>query len=648
MDNSILERIEVSQQKLTEVSQALKNRFVGLDEIIDNIILNMTVWHAMPELVGRPVIINLWGMTGVGKTDLVRNLVKELGMADKFAEIQLSNKSQTSETTVQKILTRSAIDPDEKGILLLDEIQRYRTVQADGSEIHEHDFQDVWMLLSDGQFASSGHTKNQLMDMLIEDMYYKQMAEDNQAEMEVESPAKKKKKRTVKQEAKHVVRKYKMGLWSAREFKRTLRLSQPLDEIMQWDDGKRYEMIEASLKDQTTFEGNSYKQLLIFISGNLDEAYEMSSSTGDADVDADIFYEFSKRINFITIKRVLRSKFKPEQIARLGNVHMIYPSLNKASYREIIRRKVQEIIDGVKDYGVEFNMDKSVYEAIYRNGVFPAQGVRPVLSSVNAMLGNVIPYFLMIAAKNGADSVSIKHDKENGRLVAQIGDEEYSKTVEGSVDKIKKTFNANQVMLHSVHEAGHAVVYAVLFKLAPLQIVARSTDGETGGWIGTHKHGHSKTQIWKSIACLLSGLVAEEMIFGEQNRTTGCSSDIANATTYAASSIREWGMNGSVSLVVNKHQCGVTANYDIGNTNADIEEILGKEKERGANILQKYKSLLGAVIETLVREKELSPAEFQKLAASHGLTVDIQSAKTTVYDDYVVQFENASLLTATA
>jgi ATP-dependent Clp protease ATP-binding subunit ClpA len=71
-----LKRIKSRRKALQKIAKELKGDFVGLDEIIDEIIRNIEVWYVMPEVITRPVIVNLWGMTGVGKTDLVRRLVR--------------------------------------------------------------------------------------------------------------------------------------------------------------------------------------------------------------------------------------------------------------------------------------------------------------------------------------------------------------------------------------------------------------------------------------------------------------------------------------------------------------------------------------------------------------------------------------------
>jgi len=68
----------------------------------------------------------------------------------------------------------------------------------------------------------------------------------------------------------------------------------------------------------------------------------MANDVEDTETDADIYYDLSRRVNIIDIKNALKEKFKPEQIARFGNNHIIYPCLNKKSYRKIIEINCQK------------------------------------------------------------------------------------------------------------------------------------------------------------------------------------------------------------------------------------------------------------------------------------------------------------------
>ena len=377
----LVERINKGREKLNLVATNLKERFVGIDSIIDSVIDNITVWYIMPDLISRPVIVNLWGMTGVGKTDLVRCLVRELSMVDRFVEIQMANRSQSYHTKIKDILSSSSIEFDSTGILLLDEMQRFRTVNEGGDEIHDMDFQDVWMLLSDGKFAGTSGAKEDILDMLMGDLYWQDRDKDE--DEEAASPPSEKDKQKQRK------RKYHQSYYTAQILRKKLKLKDSTEDIMQWDQAKKVSVLHDALDEQGTFEGDSYSKLLIFISGNLDEAYSMADKTEDADVDADVFHAFSSKISFINIKAALRSRFKPEQISRMGNTQIVYPSLSRASYCTIIDKKVDEVIDKVKSHGVDVEVDQSVKDFIYRNGVFPAQGVRPVLST-NALFDKAI------------------------------------------------------------------------------------------------------------------------------------------------------------------------------------------------------------------------------------------------------------------
>ena len=149
-----IEVIQNRQKQLGLATLGLKSHFCGLDGIIDHIIKSIEVWYVMPELMTRPMIMNLWGLTGVGKTDLVRRLVKLLSFGDRYCEIELTNDgcpAHPYSDSVSSILSSSTLRPGAEGILLLDEIQRFRTLDQHEEEVHNYKFQDVWTLLGDGR-----------------------------------------------------------------------------------------------------------------------------------------------------------------------------------------------------------------------------------------------------------------------------------------------------------------------------------------------------------------------------------------------------------------------------------------------------------------------------------------------------------------
>lgn len=78
-----------------------------------------------------------------------------------------------------------------------------------------------------------------------------------------------------------------------------------------------------------------YSTSCIFVIGNIDEAYRMAKNF-DPDSDADRFYKHSLKITLPQIKSALQKRFRAEQIARLGNSHIIYPAFSSKVYRELI------------------------------------------------------------------------------------------------------------------------------------------------------------------------------------------------------------------------------------------------------------------------------------------------------------------------
>ena len=93
METTLIEKIQIRRKKLDVAKKNLKAYFIGLDEIIDKLFNNLEAWYVLPEVVSRPTIINMWGLTGTGKTDLIRRLAKELDFNDKFVEIQMDSSS---------------------------------------------------------------------------------------------------------------------------------------------------------------------------------------------------------------------------------------------------------------------------------------------------------------------------------------------------------------------------------------------------------------------------------------------------------------------------------------------------------------------------------------------------------------------------
>ena len=141
MTKDVIDHINIKRQQLSQAATNLKKHFVGMDHIIDRVIKDIETWYVMPELLTRPITICLWGMTGVGKTDFVRRLVKELAMYDKYCEIEMSNKGVSNypwANSISDVLKEySGIESGTQGVILLDEVQNYRTLDENNLEIRD-------------------------------------------------------------------------------------------------------------------------------------------------------------------------------------------------------------------------------------------------------------------------------------------------------------------------------------------------------------------------------------------------------------------------------------------------------------------------------------------------------------------------------
>ena len=172
----LLRHINQKESELKEVASKLKQDFVGLDNVINDLISSIKIWYIFPELQLRPTIVCLWGLTGVGKTDMVRKLVSYLKIQDRFLEIEMTSSGE-GHRTIQHRLEESSISSSDQCILLLDEFQKFRTIDEDGTATQNSAYSDVWTLLSDGKFSSNLTKKTELLDQMLSNKYYKDWSE---------------------------------------------------------------------------------------------------------------------------------------------------------------------------------------------------------------------------------------------------------------------------------------------------------------------------------------------------------------------------------------------------------------------------------------------------------------------------------------
>jgi hypothetical protein len=592
----------VKQRRLDEIAAELKTEFFGIDEIIDKVINLIRAWYIMPSILSRPVIVNLWGMTGVGKTQLVRRLAYKLGFSKKFVEVQMdgfSNGSGFNQNSISGILASSSIEEGETGILLLDEMQRFRTIDSAGQELSVERYQDVWMLLSDGKFSIDTSMFQELEMMLA----YQAYSDDWQ---QAESSPKDKTKKTK--------RKFKIYPYEAKKLKKTLKRPESVAEIMEWDQDKvKSVLIELHTSDRQL--ESDYTKLLVFISGNLDEVFRNSTSVNDCDTDADVYHQITKLLKTTDVKEALSQRFKPEQIARFGNNNVIYPSLNRATYTKIIETTCDRYAAEIQELsGIKFRILPNVIKEIYDNAVFPTQGTRPVFSTIHQILGSGLSDLALWGFELGISNIDIDIDPKASELIGTSGKRRKARPVELELRKIRAKNTVNFNTMVAVHEMGHSIVYAALFGTVPSEVKINLASFN-GGYMFPAVGGtnvETKKNVRDKICTFMAGAAAEEMVFGADFRSSGCLHDIHRATELAGKYVRQVGFDGFMSYITYADH-NAMVNNDLDSTNASIEQIMKDEYVRAGQVLRKHRVIYRAMVDTLLDKKTFNREELIEL-----------------------------------
>lgn len=427
-----------------------------------------------------------------------------------------------------------------------------------------------------------------------------------------------------------------VGIWEARNLKKMLELEEDVVDIAEMSRKQMLDIIIEAKRQRRVYEPVDYSKMLILISGNLDEAFQMATHTSDSEVDADIYHAFTKKITAVDTKNALTRRFRPEQVARFGNIHLIYPSLRKKDFEELIRKEVGKIIGRTEDlFGVSIHISDNIYSLIYRNGVFPVQGVRPVFSSVTDILETNLSKFLFECLNHSHNAFSIDYDNVNQKIIAKIGENFIETPFVGRIDKIREGNIAEVVANVSVHEAGHAVAYIVLFGLAPLQLKSKVASSYASGFTFPHEIYETKDNLLKKITVFLAGGLAEELVSGEGNATVGRSNDREQASMLAMDFIRRYGFD-------ERYQANYTMEYgftmDKHATDKDVEAMIANLVCETRALLAKHRDLLLSLSREPNTQGNMTAQEVATMAADFGLDAAIRAEGYLHVHDYAKVF----------
>ena len=619
--NINLEEINTKKQRLENIKIEMKREFIGIDYIIDELVDYIQIWYLMPEILTRPIIVNLWGMTGVGKTDLIRKLVSKLDYQDRFVEVELSNGESTWNSSVSSILETNGINNAKPAIVLFDEIQRFYTIDSEGKPLLNTRFQDFWELLSDGKLAKRDAKES--IDDYLQRYLYAAMQRQKRKQKLKDAPPMPPDPMNPMGGNHNEEEEATVGVWEAQSLKKIFDLKESVNEIAEMREEDVLMMMQQTREKKKVYEPINHSKTLIIISGNLDEAYSMANETGETDIEADIFRAYTEKITIVDIKNALSRKFKPEQVARFGNIHLIYKSLRKVDFEALISEELVKIVKKNKEhFGVDIEITKNLNQLIYQNGVFPVQGVRPVFSSITDIVEANLSKLLFEAFMGNLMHIAMDYNFEKKKIVAQLAGK---RTIEldyvGKIDQIRQDNSPDMVANIAVHESGHAIIYGILLGLAPLQLKSRVASRYAQGFSFPHLIHLSKENIINKIKIFLAGGIAEEIVFGEEKATISRSFDREEATSMIMEYIRKYGFDKNFQAY---YAHSGPYSMDMTVTDWAIEKMIRDLSKETRELLEQNQGFLIALSKELAQKGSLKPLEVVLIAHKFGHTFEVK------------------------
>ncbi len=148
---------------------------------------------------------------------------------------------------------------------------------------------------------------------------------------------------------------------------------------------------------------------------------------------------------------------------------------------------------------------------------------------------------------NLANEAALLAARRNKRLVTMLDFEDAKDKVLMGAERRSMVMSQKEKELTAYHEAGHALVGVFTPGNDPLHkvtIIPRGRAlGVTMNLPERDRYSETKTEMKAKLAMMFGGRVAEEIIFGKENVTSGASNDILQATQKARAMVVEWGMS---------------------------------------------------------------------------------------------------------
>ena len=232
-----------------------------------------------------------------------------------------------------------------------------------------------------------------------------------------------------------------------------------------------------------------------------------------------------------------------------------------------------------------------------------------------ADLENLVNEAALQAAKHGQDQLKMT-DFEEAKDKVLMGRERRSLILS---EEEKKTT--------AYHEAGHALVARLLPDTDPVHKVSIIPRGRALGVTQQlpvdDRHNYSKRFLENTLAVLLGGRVAEELVLDQV--TTGAGNDLEKASSLARKMVCEWGMSETLGpLALKENADEVFIGRELAHhksfseetsrlIDSEVKRIITEAYDKGKRLLQENQDTLHAMAQALLDRETLSSDDLTKL-----------------------------------
>lgn len=610
--------------KLIGLYDRLRTNHFGIDTEIQRLLDAFAPWYRFAETQARPQVIGLWGMTGTGKSSLIRSMVKAAELEDRTywldaGECRDSYWLGCFKDRIEKLQTGTPF------ILVVDEFQHART-KENGIEIVEATaLRELWELLDSGRIVAWPHFGNEVELVYFKDRLIRALA----AGVRIRNG------RVVQGQEKY---NEVMEVGSSRpgsagyavspnmleQFRHLHHQPQPSpiqleqrlstlsgDGILLW--------IDELLRNALTARVVDASKMLVILSGNLDELYT-AEKEALAELDPDVLLHRHRDIGLAGVQNALTELFRIEQVGRLGASHVVFPPIGKATVDKLVQHAVNELTGKLSAHCERsITVDAALVDHLRSTSAIAVLGARPVVQAVQ----NTVPLLLSqtLDLPNAEAATSIAFGITDGRYVARLtveGEEHEAVLPLPVVRHDPHDMGENQIERTAVHEVGHLLCGVLLCGKKPLQVCARTRDPHVEGfvaWDRRPKMPRLRSEIVPELATLLGGWVAERIHFGTDGVSTGSTRDIQLATDFALNMVKNHGMGG-MPLYFAEHP-SADASGGIRTAQAAVDrqarEWMEAAEAMAAATLEAQQELFGRCVENLRAKGSLNMRELEEL-----------------------------------